>query len=207
MTSFDIPDDIQADVSGPPPARAKLARHTAWIKSVEGDLAKLIDGNAKLEIDLGKADGARRQLETLVNDDAASLVTRIKSGLAWTLSSFGGSQALSLDAKLAASKYQSAVAERALSQTHDEIARVEAQLVVLRERKAFLVAAAVREAAAGLFEDYSAAANALREATIRLTAMEQFLGIVRLERVLAEVPDIDWRQARINRWRRQREKS
>jgi hypothetical protein len=193
LVSFDqIPDDVAADVSGLTPARAKLARHAAWISHVEAELARLTAGKARLETEIAKANAARDDLEARVNEDAASLVDRIRGGLEWALSTFGGPQVLSLDARLVASRHHAAVASKALVATIEEIGRVEAVLARLRERKSAMVAGATREAAAGLFEDYAIASECLRESMIRLAALENFHGVERQGRVVAALPDFDW---------------
>lgn len=184
------PAHIVVDARGLTPHRARLARHTAWIASAEADLARLAAGKIKLEADLSKAEDAKRQLAGLVSRDAASLVDCLKTGAEWALSQFGGQDVKDLASKLAASEHHAAIASLALKSTQDEIARVEGLRETLRSRKSSFVAAAAREAAQGVYDDFLAAQDNLRDAMTAIAGLDAALGNARQGRIVATVPDL-----------------
>ena len=65
---------------GAPPARAALLDLNAKIERAERQLDTLIGGRDRLRSELGRADTAKIELETLITEDASSLVGKLRSG-------------------------------------------------------------------------------------------------------------------------------
>ena len=175
-----------------PPARAALAALNAEIAGAEAELRTLRSGKAKLDLDLTSVRNTETELAALVDADARDIVSKLKSGVTWVLEQVGGEKAQKIAERLAASKHRAAVAERALTATEGEIAALETRLADLRARKPAYVAAVVKESSGGLFEDSNTLAEQLRETMVHLAALERHLGVNRVGRVVAVLPDFTW---------------
>ena len=176
-----------------PPARAALLDLTAKIERAERQLATLQSGKAALAAELGRAAGAKAELQALVDADALTLVDRLKSGGQWLLSNFGNARARELSASLAESRIQAAVGEKALDAVALETAALEHEIGTLQAPKPQLIAQTMREAAAGLFEDYADAVDQLRDLMTQLRGLEVALGVERIPaRTAATLPDFNW---------------
>jgi hypothetical protein len=186
----DPPADIVADTRGLPPMRAALARHLAWIASVEGDLAKLAAGRAKLLEQIEHAKAAQATAAADAAAGAETIIDRIRRNLDWSLGAVISSGAMDRAASITASGPHIPVAEAALTKLDAEIARTEALLETLRTRKPRFVAAAAREAADGLYADYATAIDNLREIMTQLAGLDAALGAPRPGPLVAVLPDL-----------------
>jgi hypothetical protein len=72
-----------------PPARAALVSLNARTERAERQLSTLCDGRDRLRSECGRADSAKIELESLITEDASTLVGKLKAGVGWALSSFG----------------------------------------------------------------------------------------------------------------------
>ena len=151
-------------------------------------LLGLLTGDEKLTAELGRVDTGRRELENLIAADAKTLVDKLRGGLDWALHQVAGARAHTAAAKLGGSVVETAVAEVALASVRAEIEHAEAQLSDLHTRRAGLVMDALRESAAGVFEDYQVAMDNLRQGMVALAGLERFMGVQRLGRTVAIVP-------------------
>ncbi len=179
-------------MTGLPPARQALADHAAEQRAVDDQLRTLRAGKARLESDISAVRGAETELDNLVADEARTLSERVKSGLDWVIGSVTGPKAQRLAEQVSAAKLRSAVGERALGNIENEIAGLEARVADLQNRKPAYVRAAVSEACEGLREDLSTILASLQAAMIQMSALERHVGIQRLGRVTAVIPDFTW---------------
>jgi hypothetical protein len=168
---FAFPPAAASDL---PLARRALVRNAAERAGVKGEIAKLQAMRAELEPKLDVVDQTEREVDNLLNRDAQSLIDRMRNNLGAALSMFG-SKARDLDERLVASKHQAEVARRAIEAIDRELANIEVKLAELDEREKFLIADVVRESAEGIFDDFSVAADHLRDGLVRLTAISRFL--------------------------------
>jgi hypothetical protein len=170
-----------------PPSRAALARCISEIEATGGEVARLREGRAKLEENLAALDAGRQALEAEVNSDAAGLVAKLKAGVE-AFGEFAGWRTQNAAAKLGATAVDGVVIETALKSVGTEIERLEGRLAELTERKRGLVLDAVREAAQGYFEDYDSLLNHLGAHMAILGGLEKYLGVQRIDRLVAIVP-------------------
>jgi hypothetical protein len=175
-----------------PPARQALENLNAAIANAEAALATLRLGRAKLILNIGDVKNAEVELDAIVSRDASDIVAKVRSGVAWAIGAIGGAQVQKLAARLAASRHHTIVAERALAQTDQEISGLEARIAALHAGKPAAVAAVVREAASGLYEDYSTLVEHLREAMTHIAALERHLSVQRMGRIVATLPYFLW---------------
>lgn len=174
---FSFPPAADSDL---PFARRALARNAAEIAGLEREVIKLNGMRQRLEADLGVVDVAKREIDDILNKDAQGLIDRLRSGVEATLSAFG-SRARSLDERLAASKHQAAIAERAIAAIDVELERLAAVLDELRGREQFLIADVIREATAPVLEDYATCLANMRDCLVYLSAIDRILGPPRHE--------------------------
>ncbi|WOJ89895.1 AAA family ATPase [Methylocapsa polymorpha] len=186
----DVPAGIVADTKGLTPQRARLARFSAWIASVEADLAKLQSGRDNLVVQIDRALCARAGVAEDVSAGAKSILDRIRAGVEWSLSGVVTPGAIDRAAEVAAAAQQIAVAEKALADINAEIAGTEALLATLSARKPRFAAAAVREAAQGLYADYLTTQDNLREIMTQIGALDAALRCPRPGRLVAVLPDL-----------------
>ncbi len=174
------PTNLKVDVRGLTPARAQLARHIAWIASVEAELATLVAGREKLADHIGRLDRVEAKHRQDKTAAAMSILDRVRSGLPFAIVAPAASE----------NTAELPVAREALTALEAEISRVEAQLDGLRARKPRFVAAAVREAAQGLYADYATAQENLREIMTQIAGLDAALGAPRPGRLVAVLPDL-----------------
>ncbi|MGO9672717.1 MAG: hypothetical protein ACLPSF_00840 [Methylocella sp.] len=175
---------------GFPPMRAALARHVAWIASIEGDLAKLAAGRAKLAGQIESAKAAQAAIAEDAASGAETILDKIRRGFDWSVGAAVSPGAMERAASVTASGPHLAVAEAALAKLDGEIAGTEALLSTLRARKSQFVAAAAREAADGIFQDYSTVIETLREIMVQIAGLDAALGSPRPARLVAVLPDL-----------------
>lgn len=182
----------EVNLSNLPPARADLAARLVEIAGAEAALATLRTGRAKLALDIGDVKSDECALQSLVDNDARDIVKKLRAGVAWALDTIGGAKAEKLAAKLASSRHRAAVATTALDEVDSQIRAVEGSLAALEERKEAAIAAAMREAAEGLFEDYAVVLDELQAAVVHLAAFSRLFdtsGEWREGRVAIQVPN------------------
>jgi hypothetical protein len=159
--------------NGLPPARARLVNLTRRISDAEKRLRTLQDGKNQLAAELGRAAGAKAELQELVNFDAVRLVDRLRDGGQWLLSSFGNARARELAASLSESRIQAAVGETALASVTGEIAALEREVADLKAAKSEAVTAVLIEAADGFRADLLIAIDDLRQAMTILAGLDR----------------------------------
>lgn len=155
-----------------PPARRVLVNLNAKIDETQKRLDVLQAGKARLEGELGRAAEAKAELQNLVDDDAKSLVDRLRNGAQWMLSSFGSSRARELAAQLSASRIEASIGERALASIAEEIADLERQVSELKGRRPDAVNAVLVEVADSWRAEALVAIEDLRNSLVILSALD-----------------------------------
>jgi hypothetical protein len=184
------PPDTIPHPKGLTAARAALQRHCWWIEAVEADLARLRSGKERLEGDVAKVEGARAKVARGISQGARAILDSIRGGKDYSLGSAISLETVETAAAADASSTHLGVAQAALTETEAEIGRLETLLSTLQARKPRLIAAAVREAAQGLYDDYRTAQDNLRDAMVQLAGLDAALGATRPGRLVAVVPDL-----------------
>jgi hypothetical protein len=156
-----------------PPARQALVVLNNRITDAEKRLRTLQGGKAALAAELGRAAGAKAELQELVAFDAVRLVDRLRDGGQWLLSSFGTARARELSASLSESRIQAAVGETALASVTEEIAVLEREVVSLKAQKQDSILAALSESAAGFREDLASLMDDLRQVLTILSGLDE----------------------------------
>jgi hypothetical protein len=178
---------------GLPPARARLVSLNDRITDAERRLRTLRDGKTALAAELGRAAGAKAELQQLVAYDAVRLVDRLRDGGQWLLSSFGNARARELSASLSESRIQAAVGETALVSVGEEIAVLEREVADLRLQKPDATRAVLLEASDGFRTDLLLAIDDMRQALVILSALDKITArsdgsYAPNERVVVEIP-------------------
>jgi hypothetical protein len=158
---------------GAPPARAALLDLNAKIERAERQLDTLIGGRDRLRSELGRADTAKIELETLITEDASSLVGKLRSGVSWALSSLGSPRAMTLVAQLSESRVQHDIGAKALAEIEADIAVSEREISDMKGRKNDAIIAVMREASAGFVADLAILADDLRQLLVTLAALDR----------------------------------
>jgi hypothetical protein len=156
-----------------PPARARLVDLHRRIIDSEKHLSTLCNGRDRLRSELSRADSARNELDSLVMEDASSLVGKLRSGANWALSTFGSARALNLVAALSESRVQQEVGSKALAAVSEEIAVLERELADLQGRKQDAILSVLREASAGYVADVAAIADELRQVLSIISGLDK----------------------------------
>jgi hypothetical protein len=159
--------------AGLPPARRGLVDLNRRINDAESQLSTLVVGRDRLRAELGRADTARHELDSLVMQDATSLVGKLRAGASWALSNFGSARAMNLVAVLSESGLQRQVGEKALNEIEAEIAVFEREVADLKARRPDALRAVLLESAGGFRSDLLTAVNHLREAMTTLAALDR----------------------------------
>jgi hypothetical protein len=182
LLSFPAPDADQ------PFSRKALIRNFAEADAIRATISKREGSRAMLEGELARVPEAERNREEALDHDAQTLLSRLKDGLTSSLAAFG-KMAGDIDARLAASRHQGAIAQRAICSLDAEIAEHKGKLVELEAVRPELIASCVAEAAQGVCDDYATAIENARDAMVRLAGLEGFLGITRIGRIVGVMPD------------------
>jgi hypothetical protein len=156
-----------------PHARQALVVLNNRIADAEKRLRTLQNGKDALAAELGRAAGAKAELQSLVAYDAVRLVDRLRDGGQWLLSSFGNARARELSASLSESRIQAAVGETALASVVEEISVLEREVSDLKAQKPDVVRAVMIESAGGFRSDLLTAIDDLREAMVVLAALDK----------------------------------
>ncbi len=151
-----------------PPARARLSAHNALVDASEAELGRLKSAKAKLDASIAGADKTRALLETLVSRDAAELVDRLKAHKDTTTLGSGSVQSLNLHTRIEENRLETEIATRAAQALDAQISDLETRLADLQASKPGIVAAAVKEAAQGLYSDWSTVVGTLRQIVTEL---------------------------------------
>jgi len=186
--------------TGLPPARARLVNLTRRISDAESQLARLVRGRDQLRAELSRADVARNELDSLINEDASSLAGKMRAGVSWTLAHFGSAKAMNLVAALSESQIQLGVGTKALAAIESEIATAQREVSDLKSGKEDAVRAVLLEASAGFREEVYAAITDLRESLTIIAALERVVArsdgsYQPNERIVIEIPAIGGRPA------------
>jgi cell division protein FtsB len=158
--------------NGMPPARRSLIDLNAKIADAEKRLDVLQAGKARLEAELARASDAKAELAALVDDDARSLLDRVRSGGQWLLSSFGSHRARELAAQLSASRIEASIGEKALASIAEEEADLERQISELKARRPDAINAVLIEVADGFRTDLLLAIDDLKNSLVILAGMD-----------------------------------
>jgi hypothetical protein len=185
MSLFPFPPARDA---GQSVSRIALIRNAAEIERLAGEIVKRENSRQAIESELVKVPAAEADLAAAIDRDSRTLLSRLADGLGAALGSFGRA-ASEIDGRLAASRHAASVGQRALSTLDGEIAALEAQMAEARTVQPELVAAATAEACQDVVDDYAEALDRVQAGIIRLGALEKFLNITRIGRVVAIVPD------------------
>jgi hypothetical protein len=183
-----------------PPARATLVALNRRLADADRALATLVTGRDRLRSELGRADVARNELDSMIAEDASSLVGKLRSGANWALSHFGSPRAMNLLASLSESHLQNEVGSKALAAIEAEIAVAEREVADLRLRKPDLVRAVLLESADGFKDDLATAIDDLRAMMVVLAALDKITARSDghwspNERVVVEIPALAGLQA------------
>jgi hypothetical protein len=156
-----------------PPARAALVALNRRIVDADRALATLVRGRDQLRAELSRADVARNELDTLINEDASSLAGKMRAGVSWTLAHFGSAKAMNLVAALSESQIQLGVGTKALMAIDADIAIAEREVSDLKSSKDDLVRSVLVESAGGIRTDLLTALDHVREAITTLVALHR----------------------------------
>jgi hypothetical protein len=159
--------------TGLPPARQALVVLNNRISDAERRLRTLQAGKDELAKELGRAAGAKAELQSLVAYDAVRLVDRLRDGGQWLLSSFGNARARELSASLSESRIQAAVGETALASVTEEIAGLEREVSDLKAQKPDMIRAVLSESAVGFRADLASLMDDLRQTLTILSALDE----------------------------------
>jgi cell division protein FtsB len=181
--------------TGLPPARAALVNLSRRIADAESQLERLTRGRDQLRAELSRADTAKNELDSLISEDASSLVGKLRSGASWALAHFGSARAQNLVAALSESQVQLGVAAKALTSIEAEIAVAEREGADLKARKPDMVRAVLIEAAGGFRYDLQTALDHVRESLVILAALDRLTARTDgsyqpNERIVIEVPPL-----------------
>jgi cell division protein FtsB len=179
--------------TGLPPARARLVNLTRRISDAEAQLDRLTRGRDQLRAELSRADIAKVELDSLISEDASSLVGKLRSGASWALAHFGSARAQNLVASLSESQVQLGVGTKALTAIEAEIAVSEREVADLKSGKADLVRAVLLESAGGFRSDLATSIENLRESMAILAALGRITArsdgsFTSNDRVVVEIP-------------------
>lgn len=174
------PADIQADVRGMTPARARLARFVAWGRRERDGLATLEAGRGKVAAQVEAAEARRQAHDAEIEAEAEGIADKIKRGLDWTLS-FAAPRRAEPAPDLT-------VARATLTRLDAAIERKRAEVEAVASRVPSVVDAALREEAAAIGIEYRTALDATRAAMTKLEALDVALGGGRGGRLTFEAP-------------------
>jgi hypothetical protein len=178
-----------------PPARAELVALSDRISDAEKRLDTLRRGRAKLRDQLEIVDGAKHELEGLISADSASLLDRLKSGVDWCLSGFGGPRATKIAESLAASDLQHQIGAKAAVELDGSIDELETALAELRSQRHARIRDVLLEVADAWRADLAIAADDMRQALVALAGLDRVATITDgsyspTHRVVVEIPAI-----------------
>jgi hypothetical protein len=156
-----------------PHARQALVVLNNRVTDAEKRLRTLQGGKDALAAELGRAAGAKSELQQLVAFDAVRLVDRLRDGGQWMLSSFGNARARELSASLSESRIQAAVGEAALASVSEEIAGLEREISDLKARKPDAIRAVLSESSVGFHADLAILMDDLRQTLTTLAALDE----------------------------------
>jgi len=179
-----------------PPDRQAYARHMAEKAALGRAIIDRRAERGRLAAHLAVLDGAEAEVDRLVDEDARSLLGRLRDGLAAPLASFG-SRAQTLGEKIAASGVQIKIATRAIASLDGEIEQLGDDLAAMNAQTAGMIRAVINEASAGLRADRAQAVDNLRESLTRCAAVDRFLAAERHDwapatRVAIVIPNLLW---------------
>jgi hypothetical protein len=181
--------------TGAPAARKGLVDLNDKIDRRADELVRIQAGRRRLADQLELVDGARNELESLIAQDAHTLIDRIKGSVDWCLSGLGGPRATKISESLAASRLQKTIGDRAATELDAEISRLKAELEALHAEKPHHVKAVLIEVAAGYRSDLKDIASEMRGLLTILSALDRLTAsqtgdFVPGRRVVVEIPAV-----------------
>jgi hypothetical protein len=156
-----------------PPGRARLIALNRRLADADRALATLVNGRDRLRSELSRADNARNELDSMIAEDASSLVGKLRSGASWALSHFGSPRAMNLLASLSESHLQNEVGSKALAAIEAEISVAEREVADLKALRPDAILAVMKEASAGYVADLDNLADDLRQTMTILSGLDR----------------------------------
>jgi hypothetical protein len=190
---------IDREAAALPPCRQALIRNHAERAAIEDKIGKLSAIRAKLGDDLLAYDRTERMREERIEQEAESLVDRLRDNLSTALSAFGA-RVQTIDERLAVSRAQAEIGAKAIIAVDAEIEGLEASLAQLKSDEAALIKAALIESADSINTDLGTAIDNLKEALAMSAALARCVAEPRhdhvpLSRIVVELPPLVWQDS------------
>jgi hypothetical protein len=171
-------DELDVDVDGLPPARARLVRFAAWQRSLQEQLDSQETGRAAFMEQMGAPARTEEKIAQLIEADTSNFLRWLRNGAAaLTKPQVRAFEREALEKRLAGDHHEAEIARAALKRLEEDAAVLRRQIEILRRRQPDLVRdVLLEEASAGAGARYEAARQAMEAALTELLGLAHVVG-------------------------------